>query len=135
MKSLKLLLLACAASLAFGCGVLPAEAAHEGEEISASSGELAECFAVCGGSSVTCPEGTRICGHEDYVGVWCDDEFYECPPPTTPFCSYAACSTYHLKACTSADDSVPCCDHHRNEKECYCTGLRLKKWNCNLSFE
>ena len=129
MKSMKLLVLACAAAFAVGCGDVPAEAAVDGDDVSISSQELAGCTALCFTGSVTCPSAASNCSASNYQGVTCDGVFYACPTLPPPTCTHPTCTSVVGKAC-EVGASTPCCDTDGTVYFCGCTNQR--RWECSL---
>lgn len=142
MKSLKLWLVACAASLTMGCGDVPVDLAGDGEEMRDSSQELTGCAATCEQGTVSCPSSTTSCSATHYVGVTCDGVAIACPPPTDPplpTCSpfLPRCTSYLGGSCDVLNETVPCCVDEATyswESSCKCVKAGATrppyKWAC-----
>lgn len=119
MKSLKLWLLACAVSLAMGCGGTPTDMASEGKEMSVSSQELTGCTATCALGTVSCPSSTQTCSATNNVGVTCDGVAIACPPTG---CTQwmMSCAVMQTLLCSEAE-TIPCCRDDSEIGECICT--------------
>src|SRR5215217_1422328 len=128
MNGLKLLVLACAASLALGCGGVPADVPVDGEEVGVSSQELTVCTATCAQGSVSCPSTTTNCSAANNVGVTCDGAFYACPTPPAPTCDAEPCANFQDRTCRSQGVGLTCCGPGGYEWRCECTEVR--KWSC-----